>query len=400
MYKAVIQHYTGSFKGFTKEVWYLALITLINRAGTMVLPFLTKYLREDLNFSLTQAGWIMVAFGLGSMLGSYLGGKFTDLFGFYKVMVWSMLLSGLFFFGLEAITNFWSFCLGIFILMSVADMFRPAMFVSLKTYSKPENRTRSLTLVRLAINLGFSLGPAIGGFIIITVGYSGLFWIDGATCILSILLFMWLVKEKKPITTANIHPKAPSFSILKDDPNYFIFLVACFLMGMTFFQLFTTIPLFHHDAFGLSEWHIGLLLSLNGFLVFIFEMPLVHQLENKRINALKLLQWSLVMMSLSFLVFLVSEHYWVLILSVCLMSFSEMLGFPYSNSLAIKSAREGMEGRYMALYTMSFSAAHILSAKTGMEIIDAFGYRVNWIFMAALSLLGLFLLQNLRKKDF
>lgn len=53
----------------------------------MVLPFLTKYLREDLDFSLTQAGWIMVAFGLGSMLGSYLGGKFTDLFGFYKVMV-------------------------------------------------------------------------------------------------------------------------------------------------------------------------------------------------------------------------------------------------------------------------------------------------------------------------
>jgi hypothetical protein len=38
--------------------------------------------------------------------------------------------------------------------MTVADMFRPAMFVSLATYSKPENRTRSLTLVRLAVNLG------------------------------------------------------------------------------------------------------------------------------------------------------------------------------------------------------------------------------------------------------
>jgi predicted MFS family arabinose efflux permease len=57
--------------------------------------------------------------------------------------------------------------------MTVADMFRPAMFVSLATYSKPENRTRSLTLVRLAVNLGFAAGPALGGLIIMNMGYGG-----------------------------------------------------------------------------------------------------------------------------------------------------------------------------------------------------------------------------------
>jgi predicted MFS family arabinose efflux permease len=61
------------------------------------------------------------------------------------------------------------------------------MFVSLATYSKPENRTRSLTLVRLAVNLGFA-GPALGGLIIMNMGYGGLFWVDGSSCIISILI--------------------------------------------------------------------------------------------------------------------------------------------------------------------------------------------------------------------
>lgn len=246
MLTSFIGHYAGSFKGFSKEIWFLALITLINRAGTMVLPFLTKYLRDDLLFSLSDTGWVMVAFGLGSMAGSYLGGRFTDAFGFYKVMVFSMLVSGALFFVVETINEFWKFCIGIFVLMSIADMFRPAMFVSLKTYSKPENRTRSLTLIRLAINLGFSLGPALGGLIIISVGYSGLFWMDGATCILSILLFMLLVKEKKPDFTTSSPLLSTGVSIFKNDPSYLLFLLACLLMGISFFQLFTTIPLYYH----------------------------------------------------------------------------------------------------------------------------------------------------------
>ena len=60
------------------------------------------------------------------------------------------------------------------------------MFVALSAYSKPENKTRSVTLIRLAINLGFSAGPALGGLIITSLSYRGLFWVDGITCILAV----------------------------------------------------------------------------------------------------------------------------------------------------------------------------------------------------------------------
>ena len=130
MLKTAFQRYIDNFKGFSREIWILTLITFINRAGTMVLPFLSKYLKEDLGFSYGQVGWIMVCFGVGSMLGSWLGGKLSDKIGFYKIMIFSLLTSGLLFLAIQFVTSFIGLCISMFVIMSVADMYRPAMFVS------------------------------------------------------------------------------------------------------------------------------------------------------------------------------------------------------------------------------------------------------------------------------
>ena len=194
MVKRTINVYQNSFRGLSTEIWWLALITFINRAGTMVLPFMSLYLKEDLNMSLAQVGLIMSSFGVGSLAGSWLGGKLTDKIGYYKVMFWSLLTTGFMFIWLQYITTFYGFAIGIFITMTIADTFRPAMFVSLKAYSDAENQTRSLTLIRLAINLGFSFGPFLGGIIIASLGYSGLFWVDGITCIGAVILMKFVLK--------------------------------------------------------------------------------------------------------------------------------------------------------------------------------------------------------------
>ena len=81
MVKRLFRSYIDSFGGLSREIWWLSLITLINRAGTMVIPFLSLYLTKDLSFSLENVGIIMSFFGLGSLAGSWIGGKLTDIFG-------------------------------------------------------------------------------------------------------------------------------------------------------------------------------------------------------------------------------------------------------------------------------------------------------------------------------
>lgn len=400
MVKRTLNIYQDSFRGLSKEVWWLALITFINRAGTMVLPFLSLYLTKDLNLSLSQVGWIMTSFGVGSLLGSWLGGKLTDKIGFYKVMFWSLLITGFLFIGLQYVNSFSGFVFGIFLTMTVADTFRPAMFVSLKAYSKLENQTRSLTLIRLAINLGFSFGPFLGGLIIAAFSYSGLFWVDGLTCIAAVLLMKAILKQKEfhSEKSDEINANENNFTSVYKDKPYWIFLAVVFLMGFIFLQLFTTMPLYYKEVHTLTEVQIGLIMSLNGFVIFLLEMPLVHYLEKSLIDRMKIITWSLVLMAMSFIVLNTTAWVGILIVGMLFITLGEMLAFPFTNNFAMNRAPTGKEGRYLALYTMAFSFAHIFSAKTGMEVIARFGFEANWFLMGGLGFLAMILMLWLRKE--
>ncbi|MFL9837463.1 MFS transporter [Flavobacterium sp. ST-75] len=403
MFLKAFKRYINNFKGFSREIWILTLITFINRAGTMVLPFLSKYLKEDLCFSYGQVGWIMVCFGVGSMLGSWIGGKLSDRIGFYKVMVYSLFTTGLLFFGLQYVTSFVGLCFAMFGIMVIADTFRPAMFVSLNTYAKPENRTRALALVRLAINLGFAAGPALGGLIITNIGYKGLFWADGASCIISILLFYILVKEKKKVKEQEslVKEDITKHVSVFNDGTFLLFLFTSFATALIFFQMFTTLPLYHGEVYNLTEFETGLIMSFNGTMVFTLEMPLVGYIERKNISKIKVLLWGSVFFALAFFTLLINVWIGVLLLSVIFITLGEMLCFPFANSFAMSRAPRGHEGRYMALYTMTFSVAHIFSSKVGMLNISLFGYNTNWAVMGFLGLLsaGAILLVQKRLKE-
>lgn len=389
MLKTALGRYINNFKGFTREVWILALITFINRAGTMVLPFLSKYLKENLHFTYGEVGWIMVAFGLGSMLGSWMGGKLTDKIGFYKIMIFSLFTSGILFFILQYITTFWGLCFGMFIIMAISDMFRPAMFVSLSVYAKPENRVRALSLVRLAVNLGFTAGPTLGGLIILGMGYQGLFWVDGSSCIIAILIFAFYIKEKKrtPVAIDDSVAKIAPTSIYKDKPFWMLLFIS-FITAMVFFQLFTTLPLYHNEKFGLTEFQTGMLLSINGLLVFLLEMPLVGFLERKKANKVRNIAYGSLCIAAGYYILLLDSWVGILTISIILLTFGEIFSFPFTNAVALNRAPKGQEGQYMGLYTMSFSLAHIASSKTGLEIIGHYGYPINWFIMGSLGILA------------
>lgn len=398
MIKKGLQTYINNFRGFSNQIWILAIITFINRAGVMVVPFLSKYLKENLHFSYEQVGTIMVFFGIGSFVGSWLGGRLTDKIGFHKVMVFSLFTTGVLFFALQYVTSFLGLCIGLFTIMTVADMYRPAMFVSIKAYTTPETQVKALTLVRLAINLGFSAGPALGGLIIMTMGYHGLFWVDGGTCIVSILIFALLVKERESGSQKheNITEKISSLSVLNDKP-FLIFTVVSFVMGVVFFQLFTTLPLYYKELYNLSEFQTGLLITINGLIIFVCEMPMVSYFERKKINMTKIILWATFLMGICFFLLLIEGWVGILIIFIVIMTIGEMMGFPFTNKFAMSRSKKGNEGRYMAFYSMSFSLAHVLSAKIGLEIVAHFGYTTNWIVMGCIGFLGVYFAWILKK---
>ena len=389
------------YKGLSKEVWFLALTTLINRAGAMVIPFLSLYLTKYLGFTLGQVGWIMTFYGFGSVIGVYFGGKLTDKIGYYKVMYVSLILTGIAFLALQYIYSFYALCAGVFILTLVADAFRPAIWVALADYSKEENRTRSVTLIRLAINLGFSLGPAIGGLIIANISYQGLFWVDGISCIIAALFILKYLSQKQSSEKKNEENIKSKLSPFRDK-QYMVFWFAMFLIGFTFMQYFSTLPLFYNQNMKMDEQQIGLLLAMNGLLIFLMEMPIVHNLEKSKIEGLKIVVFGTFLLGISFLVLNFTTWIGIVVIGMIFMTFGEMLGFPFSNSYALDRSQRGNQGEYMAMYSMSFSFAHILGPNIGMHLSDKYGFAFTWYLMAFLLLVACFLLiwlNRLVKRD-
>ncbi|MBW2936525.1 MFS transporter [Aureisphaera sp. CAU 1614] len=399
--KKFYTYYIENFRGLSKEVWLLSLVTFINRAGAMVIPFLSLYLVNEKGFTLPQVGWIMTSFGVGSLFGTWVGGKLTDSIGYYKVIVLSLFFGGLGFIGLQFLDTFYGICAGVFALIFVADAYRPAIFVACDAYSKPKNITRSIALIRLAINLGFSIGPLIGGIIIAKINYDSLFWIDGLTCIMASALLFVVLKPKK-LQSGETKEVVVKEGVSPYKNALYLLLIAIMVFnGIMFVQYFSVVPLYYEQAHFLSEDLIGLLLFLNGFMIVVFEMPLVGWLERINISKTMATFWGIVFLALSFIVLNMSDWIGVLVIGMILMTLGEMIGSPFSNALAISMAPKGRKGSYMGLYSMSFSFSHIFGHNGGMNLVDSYGYDITWyvffVVLVLVALLTLWLLKLLKR---
>lgn len=354
----------------------------------MVIPFLTIYLTVERNFSLSEAGLVTGCFGMGSLVGTIIGGRLTDKYGFYPVMFWSLFIGGSMFFALQQMESFYAICITIFILTTIIDAFRPASMTSVAAYSTTENRTRSVSLVRLAINLGFSIGPAAGGIIALRLGYDWLFWIDGISCILAALFLKFFVEEKDVVKEEQEVVNKESFGTPYQDYHYLFFIGMLSLSAFAFVPFFSAVPVYFRQELLLNEAQIGGLLALNGLLIVLTEMPLIFVLQEK-IQHLKLVAIGAVLIGCSYLIFNVF-YGWigVSIFALLAVTFGEILNIPFANTFALSRSNQTNRGKYMALYGNAYSIAHILSPVIGLKIAEVYGFSMLWYLLLLIALVS------------
>lgn len=376
--QTLFQLYRNAFGGLSKGAWMLAVVILINRSGTMVIPFLSIYLTSSLGFSLVETGWIMSMFGLGAIGGSFLGGWLTDRIGHFKVQFISLVGGGSMFFLLARVESFLPLAALIFFVSLVTEMLRPANAASVAFYAKPENVTRAFSLNRMAINLGFSLGPVLGG-LLAAISYQWLFIADGITCISAGLVFFLYFRNKQGNEPREVHKTEPVAERKAwQDVHYlwFVGLVICF--AMLFFQIFSTWPLYHRQVFSLSEPEIGFLLGLNGVIVFLFEMILVYKI-GERISIRKLLVFGTSLNALAFFLLAFFPDKPALYAAVVVISFAEIFAMPFMATYTVQRSGKKNRGAYMGLYSVAYSAAFVLAPLIGTNVIASLGFQTWWL---------------------
>ncbi len=355
----------------------------------MVLPFLTIYCTQKLHFSIEQAGTIMAIYGAGALTGAFVGGKVTDKLGFYDMQVFALLSGGILFMILGFQTTFLSLAINTFILSMCNESFRPANSAAVAQYSTEETRTRSFSLNRLAINLGWAFGGGLGGFIA-SINYHLLFWVDGATNIVAALLLLKLIPRVKYVSSKHIDKAEKRASSPYRDHIYLVFILLTLLFGMCFFQLFAMQPVFYKTQWHLTEAYIGLTMTVSGLIITFTEMLLINSLEGKR-HGLQFAATGALVIGFGFMLqnILPGGAPTAMLVAV-IVTVGEMVSMSFMSSFWIARTTEHNRGQYAALYTMAWSGAQVLGPYLGAQAIAYAGFVTFWWLVGALGFLSMY----------
>jgi predicted MFS family arabinose efflux permease len=333
---------------------------------------------------------------LGAIIGSFSGGKLVDSIGYYYVQFFGLILGGTMFIILGEIHNYTGICIATFFLAIMNESFRPANTVAIAYYSKEQNRTRSYSLNRLAINLGWAVGGAMGG-VIASFNYNLLFWVDGITNLLAAgLLYITLSPKRNKATEVKMKEKNIIKLSVYKDRNYLLFVVLVFFFALCFFQLFTTIPVFFKENFHLSVLFIGMIMAMNGLIIAVFEMITIFALEGRR-PALHYISGGVLLVSLSFLLLNLPESNFGLIavISMIVLTFGEILAMPFMNAFWIARTSNNNRGQYAALYSVAWATAQTVGPFSGSMVAGNLGYKTLWFIVCSVCLLLAFFYRKL-----
>jgi MFS family permease len=250
-----------------------------------------------------------------------------------------------------------------------SESFRPANASSFAEVCPPKVRARGYVLNRMAINLGVTIGPAVGGFLA-TISYSYLFWVDGITCILAAIVFWFLFHEKKYTGEHNSENEASTFVSPYKDKVFLTMMIFLFGLGLCFVQLFNTWPLYHKEVYGFDEDVIGILLAINAFTVVLIEMPLIRRLEKTGTFAPMIIGAFLLFAGFSILPY--GNGFAFAVFAVMVWTIGEILIFPLMSTYIANRASDKTRGKYMGLYTFTFSFAFIIG-----PIIGTYFYQIE-----------------------
>lgn len=382
MVRSLANKYKDAFSGLPSGIWALAFVLFVHRSGTMVLPFLSLHLKDHVGLSAAHAALLLSLFGLGSVLGSLLGGRLTQRFGAIRVMVSMLLATAPLYLVLLAANSVPMVAVAIFMLSLIGDTVRPAAMTATADLCAPHEMSRAFALIRLAINLGMSIGPAAAGFLY-REHFSWIFVIDAVSCVLAAglvaLLFGWV---RDPVVNAATPPSQPlSGPSCWQDLGFLAVLSLFGLTMIVFLQTLTVYPIYLREQCGLSEAAIGLLFSINTVLIVVCEMVLIASVD--RFRRLPIIGLGCVLICLGFGALPLSHATVFVAATVVVWTMGEMLSMPLLTTWIGERAPVGRRGEYMGASTAMFSVSWVLAPLFGGAM---YALHPNAVWIASLGL--------------
>ncbi len=371
----------SSFGGLPRPFWALWGGTLVNRLGTMVMPFTGVYLTQARGLSLTAAGLVMALFGAGSLVSQLLAGVLTDRIGRRATLAGGMLATAAAMLALGYSTTLPAILASMFALGLVADAYRPASTALVADLISPQERPRAYGLLFWAINLGYSVGMTAGGWLA-QAGFLWLFWVDAVSCVAFAVLVWRAVPETRPTGK----PETGGFGVVLRDRLMVGFTLVVLGQALLYAQTVTTLPMAMTSGAGLTPAQFGLAMALNGVLIVIVQ-PLVSGWLGRR-DPVRTLALGIAVMSAGFaLTAFVTTTFWLAV-TIVVWTAGEIATAGIAGTILARLAPPHLRGRYAGLYGFAWSVAAVLAPLFGGGLLETGGPRALWFTTGGIGLVA------------
>ena len=388
----VIQRIRRIFGEYPRNFWIvIATLFIDNVGGALIFPFLGLFITAKFQVGMTEIGQLFTIFAITGVFGSMIGGAMTDKFGRKVVIIFGLVTSAL----SALILGFTEDMKIVYFAGGIIGLFgnvgRPAQQAMIADLLPEEKRTDGFGILRIAMNLAVTIGPAIGG-VLATYSYTWLFLLDAVASSVTATIVFFIIPETKPEAS----PDKPSESILETlggysevgrDIVFMTFMFASILMTLAYIQMITTLPVFLRVVHGIPDQGYGYLLSLNAGMVVLFQFWITRRI--RRLPPMMVMVLGNLLYAIGFSMYGFVSTYILFIMSMVIITIGEMLAAPVGQALVANFAPEDMRGRYMAMFGFAGSIPFALGPLAAGLIMDYYNPHWIWYGSGILSMMAI-----------
>ncbi len=358
-----LKNYFSHYQGLNTNSLYVLLVIFVYSLGFATIVFLPIYLHADLQHSLLSTGFAISAYGVGTIIASYQGGKLCDRFSSRNVTIASLLLSSLILMSLYFIKGPYELLILLLVLLGMTNAaFLPASRIYLMRLTPPHDQARANGVRYMLYNIGCAGSLALAAAFI-GVNYVKVFVLSAIFNVIA-LSFVWLLCKKEEFTPTT---SKKLLGHLWNDKFLLSILVYYFVGMLVFVELNSVYTLYLFDHYGITTHHLGTLFALNCLLVAFFQVPIINYL--KHYSQTFIMTVGIFLIGLGFFMLIFGRSYSLAVISMVVITIGEMMFMPISQNIIYQKAKEELKGYYMGLYQALYSITLIVSPFLGSMLL-------------------------------
>ena len=361
------------FGRFDSGIWLISVIRLFTAAGfSICIPFLALYLYQERGLPMTLVGAIFLVGGLCSAGSQMVGGVLSDRFGRRRLLLGATGISVLLYSGLSILIGasapIWAIAATYIAGRSVLTTTQPTTSAIVADLTPKNRLTEAYGLMRVGGNVGWAVGPAVGGYMATFVSYAWLFGVAALTSVLAFLIILLFFRESFHGDVDRVDFR--SMLSVATNRTFLMFTGLSLLVFLGMAHLGSTLSIFTVDRIGFSTAQYGLLLTVNGLIVVFFQYPVARVIDwigKSRSLILGSLLYGLGYLSLGG----ISSFGWAFG-AIAIITAGEIIFAPTTLSVVGELSPHDWRGRYMGFFGLSQTLGISLGPLVGGVLLDAF----------------------------